>query len=196
MDDNLDDFDEWYEDFMDFVLPDLPKEKENLLPHSFEWYRKMERRMEQEAEDACDPDFVQLKCVVCGRTIWRDPAEIRYYSTCSHRCNAVYRNKHFGKTEGTDIERIMEVWLIGKGFVFEKQRGFLIRPFATVVDFLVEPNIIIYCDGDYWHRGFMKRRKDQLQKKALEAMGYRVYRISGSRLKDGSFVEELDFWTE
>lgn len=54
----------------------------------------------------------------------------------------------------------------------------------TVVDFyLSEYKIVIYCDGDFWHKGeWAKRhdviRKDNWQNKVLESRGYKVFRFS------------------
>lgn len=58
----------------------------------------------------------------------------------------------------------------------------------TVVDFyLPENNIVIYCDGDYWHRGEWAKKhrvinKDNWQTKTLENKGYKVFRFSETEI--------------
>ena len=53
----------------------------------------------------------------------------------------------------------------------------------TVVDFyLPEYGIVIYCDGDFWHKGEWAKRhnvvkKDNWQNKILESRGYKVFRF-------------------
>ena len=54
----------------------------------------------------------------------------------------------------------------------------------TIVDFyLPEYRIVIYCDGDYWHKGEWAKKhkipnKDKWQTKILENEGYKVFRFS------------------
>ena len=54
----------------------------------------------------------------------------------------------------------------------------------TVVDFyLPEYRVVIYCDGDYWHKGKWAEkhgviRKDNWQNRVLEKGGYKVFRFS------------------
>lgn len=58
----------------------------------------------------------------------------------------------------------------------------------TVVDFyLPENNIVIYCDGDYWHKGEWAKKhkiinKDNWQTKILENKGYKVFRFSETEI--------------
>ncbi len=60
----------------------------------------------------------------------------------------------------------------------------------TVVDFYLPDNrIVIYCDGDYWHKGEWAKkynipRKDKWQTKVLENRGYKVYRFSEAAILD------------
>lgn len=58
----------------------------------------------------------------------------------------------------------------------------------TVVDFyLPKNNIVIYCDGDYWHKGEWAKKhkvinKDNWQTKILENKGYKVFRFSETEI--------------
>ena len=80
---------------------------------------------------------------------------------------------------------------------------------VTVVDFyLPEYNIVIYCDGDYWHRGEWAKKhkipnKDKWQTKILENEGYKVFRFSETEINASvdkcadlvkSYIKNLSSW--
>lgn len=60
----------------------------------------------------------------------------------------------------------------------------------TVADFyLPEYRIVIYCDGDYWHKGEWAKkhnviRKDNWQTKVLESRGFKVFRFSETEINN------------
>ena len=47
----------------------------------------------------------------------------------------------------------------------------------TQPDFFIEPNICIYCDGDYWHKLPNVVEKDKKINETLKFAGYRVIRL-------------------
>ena len=49
---------------------------------------------------------------------------------------------------------------------------------VTVADIFVAPNVAIFADGEYWHRGAMKEYKDSEKTRKLEKSGYVVLRLS------------------
>lgn len=100
---------------------------------------------------------------------------------CSMRCRALY-NIQNQKLDETDIERIMEGWLKENKIDYTKQ--FIIGK-VSVVDFFIPPNILIYCDGDYWHSLPNTKKRDEWQNKVLYSRGYRVIRLTGKEIKKG-----------
>lgn len=63
---------------------------------------------------------------------------------------------------------------------------------VTVVDFYL-PNhrVVIYCDGDYWHKGEWAKKhrvinKDNWQTKILENSGYKVFRFSETEINNSA----------
>jgi len=60
------------------------------------------------------------------------------------------------------------------------------------VDFLVFDNIVIECDGEYWHQD---KDKDAERDKYLERRGYTVFRLTGSEINESAkrCIEELFF---
>jgi very-short-patch-repair endonuclease len=52
----------------------------------------------------------------------------------------------------------------------------------SIADFFIEPNKLIYVDGDYWHNRPSKRRQDIGITNYLKKGGYKVLRIKGSEI--------------
>jgi len=86
----------------------------------------------------------------------------------------------------TTIELKVRGALLRANFKFKEQ---VPLKEITVVDFyLPEYNIVIYCDGDYWHKGGWAKKhkvpnKDKWQTKILENEGYKVFRFSETEIE-------------
>jgi very-short-patch-repair endonuclease len=80
----------------------------------------------------------------------------------------------------TDIEKITEKILLENNIPFQKQ-----APISNiaVVDFLLDGNKIIQCDGDYWHSLPLTRERDKRQEAYFCRHGYRLLRLKGSEIK-------------
>ena len=156
-------------------------------------------------------------CPVCGKEFYLFPSEIeRGYQHCSRECADISRLRqetrtctHCGKEfttnqareqflcsrecaleyKGpTDIEILMDEWLNNSGLEYESQKPLCD---VTIADFFVEPNIAIYCDGDYWHNLPKNRQRDSFVNRTLRTNGYRVIRLWGSEIKRGARPVEL-----
>ena len=98
---------------------------------------------------------------------------------CSHRCQGIWSIKNM-KHKNTSIEIKIENELIKRNIPYMKQvpvEG------IALVDFLLSNNIIIQCDGDYWHSKPNVRIKDNNQDFVLEFKGYKVYRFTETEIK-------------
>lgn len=89
------------------------------------------------------------------------------------------------KKKRTDIELIMEYWLLNNEVPYEFQKYIKLSSTSTKVDFFIDPNICLYCDGNRWHELEERRVSDERITKELESMGYRVIRIWGRDIHDG-----------
>ncbi len=121
-------------------------------------------------------------CKYCGIDFLSIPYRINAGKAifCSRSCTAAYYGK-YGKKKGTIIELLLEKELADR---FIKFAGQVSIPTAhTVPDIFIEPNIVIYADGDYWHGIPKQRRIDKLQTKRLIALGYKVYRFPEYEIK-------------
>lgn len=80
---------------------------------------------------------------------------------------------------GTSIENAIEEILCGLHVAYETQKPLLE---LTIADFFVEPDLVIFADGDYWHALPGADRRDQTANAFLAVAGYRVLRFSESRI--------------
>lgn len=132
-----------------------------------------------------------LKCKVCGQGFYRNVFALkrkdRKPQFCSMRCRAMWGIKHHRKSN-TDIERILEEWLVRNKIIFEKQT---IIEDICIPDFFIKPNICLFADGDYWHSLPKRKESDARQVKSLRQKGYCVVRILGSRLLNGEYPNEI-----
>lgn len=80
-------------------------------------------------------------CSYCGNIIERYPSEIGSHNFCCDICRG-HNNSN------TNIEILMQIALTKAGYNFETQVHILsYYPDILLTDY----NIIIECDGDYWH---------------------------------------------
>lgn len=114
-----------------------------------------------------------VTCAYCGKEFSTNQA--RDKKLCSVKCQRLYSGQ-------TDIEKIIEDWLIENKIEHEKEKPLL---GVTIVDFFIKPNICVYCDGDYWHTLSNIKRKDFLQNRTLKENGFKVIRLWGNDIKKG-----------
>lgn len=78
------------------------------------------------------------------------------------------------QTKDTNIEIKIQDILKKNNIIFEKQKPLLSK---YIVDIFIEPNIVIECDGDYWHNRSGAQEKDRIRDKNLNDADYRVLRF-------------------
>lgn len=87
------------------------------------------------------------------------------------------------RTMDTPIERMLYSALVGVGIHPMKQVPLL---GITVVDLFVGPSICIYCDGMAWHSSDKAKTRDSRQNAALSAAGYKVFRFTGTDIRNNA----------
>lgn len=121
---------------------------------------------------------IENTCVVCGRRHYISPSRLKSGKKiyCSYRCRNIMIISNFKNNgcKNTSIEVKMQEELNKRGVKYETQHR--IKNIA-VVDIFIEPNIVVQCDGDYWHS--LQDHKDRDVKQDLELMfnGYIIYRF-------------------
>lgn len=90
----------------------------------------------------------------------------------------------------TSIEKKVYDELKAKGLLFERQKT--IGNKFTVDVYIPKLNLIIECDGDYWHNLPNNKRRDISKDAYLKKCGFDVLRLTGTEIKDDSFKQELE----
>lgn len=83
-------------------------------------------------------------------------------------------------TKNTSIEIKIRNLLILNKIPFIEQKPLINR---TIVDFFIEPNICIYCDGTYWHSLPKTIIRDKKINEILDFLGYKVIRLNEDLIK-------------
>jgi very-short-patch-repair endonuclease len=86
-------------------------------------------------------------------------------------------NDNHGKYTNPTTEKIIHEVLSKLGMSFDTQSHIRISDGFRYVDFLVKPNIIIECDGDYYHSRLQKIRRDFIADYEFEKLGYKILRF-------------------
>lgn len=86
-----------------------------------------------------------------------------------------YLKRGWTPSKETSIEKKIERELRKRKIYYKKQVPLCN---VTIVDFyLPEHQLVIYCDGDYWHNRPEAREKDERQNKILKENGFKVFRF-------------------
>jgi len=98
--------------------------------------------------------------------------------------------KQQNSKEPTSIEKIVYDFLKAKGIIFEKQR--LINNKFLVDVYIPDLNLVIECDGDYWHSLERVKKKDKAENAYLTKCGYNLTRLSEEEINNRSFINKLE----
>jgi len=93
----------------------------------------------------------------------------------------------------TDIEQLVQGWLIKNKIPFESQvslRGGAFELGGSKVDFIVGGNIAIRVQGGYWHSGVEKTGSDIVQRELLESDGWTVVDLFEEDILDYNRLEQ------
>lgn len=99
---------------------------------------------------------------------------MRQGKTCCVRCASI-KGYLSGDRKETGIELKLQEILAELEIAYTTQKPLL---GVTVADLFVAPNVAIFADGEYWHRGAMKEYKDAEKTRKLEKAGYVVLRLA------------------
>lgn len=100
--------------------------------------------------------------------------------------SGVFRVQKDGKFFDTDIEQKFESWCKERKVEYVKQ--FQISKGKHKYDFFLPCyNLIVECDGDYWHSSEKQQQKDKLQSQYAIETGYNIVRLKGSEIHDDTF---------
>lgn len=115
----------------------------------------------------------QYECTICGRLWKRDSERLREKKTCTPKCASI-KGYLSGDHKETGIELKLQEMLVAMGIEFVIQKPIL---GVTIADIFIYPNVAIFADGTYWHKGAMKEYKDGEKTRQLKKGGYVVLRL-------------------
>jgi len=95
-------------------------------------------------------------------------------SEIASRQNVIDKKERIKKYSGTSIELIMRKELKRRKIKFEPNHQLMNK---YNVDMYIKPNIVIECDGDYWHNRPGCQEKDKRRDIDLKNNGYKVFRF-------------------
>jgi hypothetical protein len=112
---------------------------------------------------------------------------MREGKTCTKRCASI-KGYLSGDRKETGIELKLQELLTEMGIVFTTQKPLL---GVTVADIFIAPNVALFADGEYWHKGAMREYKDSEKTRKLEKSGYVVLRLAEKEInKDIELVRK------
>lgn len=90
-------------------------------------------------------------------------------------------HRTYNAKNNTSIEIELQVELAWRNISFETE-----KPIGgyTRADIFIEPNIVVYADGDYWHNIPERIEKDKMINDKLLKAGYKVYRFWEHEIKE------------
>lgn len=129
----------------------------------------------KKCKDDFERDYVSRICRNCHKTFelptWE--TDKGKGSFCSRRCYIQFKGE-------TSIEKIVKDYLTKHNIDFDQEVCFG----KYHADFQLKgTNILIECDGSYWHSIPGAKEKDIKKDKVLKAKGYEVYRLSEEEIK-------------
>ena len=97
------------------------------------------------------------------------------------------------KSKGTKIELTMKAELDKQGIPYEYQPNIFGRP-----DFLIPPNIVVFCDSSFWHGRDWNKLKDRLPSQYWKdhiKRNIKRDRLVTAKLKKDAYIV-LRFWDD
>lgn len=125
----------------------------------------------------------EVLCLLCKDKVLRRLSLVQKRNRffCSGKCWGIYQNKYIQKNKNTDIEILMEEILIKTGLNYQSQ---YVIPKIGIADFYIpEQNLLIFCDGEYWHNFPYGKFRDRRQMEQLKKLEYQVLRLWGKEIK-------------
>ena len=131
---------------------------------------------------------VKRQCIKCGQKFSVRMSDFKKTRCdfCSVKCFLAYRGE-------STIEKMFREELERGGLVKGEDFDQEVPIDIYFADFLFYPNLVVECDGGYWHNREYAKRRDYEKDITLSLYGYKVLRFSEDEIKDdvGSCVDEV-----
>lgn len=123
-------------------------------------------------------DEVSFTCKRCGKEKWVKPGRVLTY--CSKDCWDKDRAERRYDDQRTTIEVAIAELLSSMNVAFWEQYPV---DWYTCDMFLPKYNLIIECDGDYWHNLPKSKTRDKRKDGHLAKLNYKVLRLPESKIR-------------
>lgn len=138
-------------------------------------YKKNPKFCSKKCTDDFKRDYVKNICQGCKKEFELPRSDFNRGrgSFCTRECF-----KHYDGETSIERKIRLELEKLNETFVQEAKFGRFYADF-----FLPERKLIIECDGEYWHRGKIKKDRDKRKDKLLKELGYKVIRLEEEKIK-------------
>lgn len=122
---------------------------------------------------------IKFECEWCGREYKKSPSRKDETRFCSRQCQGSYQIRQQGRSSSLEdeIAEILDSCCVN--FEWQKQIG------RWCVDFyLPQLNLVVECDGEYWHSKPKVVERDARKNRFLRSEGYNLVRLSGQQIKE------------
>lgn len=143
-------------------------------------FKKKPSYCSKECKDASQIDHIFRICRVCKKEfkLTQSALDRGGGSFCARECYIKYKGE-------SSLEMIIRQQLQSLNETFEQEKRF--GRFRA--DFyLPKRNLIIECDGEYWHMTQKIKLRDQRKNKLLQELGCNILRLSGQEIISRNFV--------
>ena len=169
----------------------------------------------RECQHTTYPPKIDINCKQCGKKFKIWPSKIKLIKFCSKVCKDDFKRDYvycickncktnfqiprweLNNGKGTFCSRSCFYQYKGESSLEERMRNVLtefkidfIQEYKIgryYADFYVPKlNLIIECDGEYWHLNEKAQLRDQRKDKLLESLGYKIIRMTGDQIKKKS----------
>jgi very-short-patch-repair endonuclease len=117
---------------------------------------------------------VRRVCLVCGKEFFIINYRFKKIKNGGKYCSVTCRKRNRVFKE-TSIELKIKKELNSRDIKYFK--NYYLEDIVNVDFFLPKYNLVIQCDGDYWHNKLEVKERDERQDKVLIENGYKVYRF-------------------
>ncbi len=142
-------------------------------------YKKNPKYCSKKCKDNSELNRFILVCKGCGKEFEITPSDLnRGRGTfCTWKCFKKYKGE-------SSLELIVRQQLEKLNEPFQQEMR--VKRFRA--DFyLPNRNLIVECDGEYWHMSEKVKLRDQRKDKLLKIMGYDILRLSGQDIINSDF---------
>ena len=151
-------------------------------------YKKKPKFCSKKCSDESKKDSILMICKECKKEFEVERANLKRGrgSFCTWECYKKYKGE-------SSLELVVRQQLEKMNEPFQQE----MRVGKFRADFyLPKRNLIIECDGEYWHMDEKIKLRDQRKNKLLEKMGYNIVRLRGQEIIDRNFALETFLTTK